>query len=99
MTRASRHAATGLRGLNKVDRHPRASGRSSRWYSSVTRSPFSYPAATRHRDQIATHRHLGSTHPTSFTNRLSEESQTRLRVLGAEPGSVPGMLGGGGGDA
>ena len=70
VTRTSRHAAPGLRGLNKVDRHPRASGRSSRWYSSATRSPFSYPAATRHRDQIATHRHLGSTHPTSFTNRL-----------------------------
>ena len=70
VTRASQHAATGLRGLDTVDRHPRASGRSGRWYSSAIRSPFFTPGATRHRDQIATHRHLRPTQPTSFTNRL-----------------------------
>lgn len=47
MTRTSGQAATGLRGPGTADRHPWASGRSSRWHSPVARCPSSCPDTTR----------------------------------------------------
>jgi hypothetical protein len=47
------------------------------------------PGATHHRDQIATHRHLGQTQLTSFANRLlvvAEELRDGLEAL-AHPGA------------